>query len=72
MTRHKGSEFTQIESERLMLRRFLDSDLGPVLAYRTDPNVGRYQDWGDYARADAERLLDGVDLMNPNVPGEWF
>ena len=46
MTRHKGSEFTQIESERLMLRRLRDSDLEPVLAYRADPNVGRYQDWG--------------------------
>ncbi len=55
-----------------MLRRFRDSDLEPVLAYRADPNVGRYQDWGDYARADAERFLDGVDSMNSNVPGEWF
>ena len=46
--------------------------MGPFLAYRTDPNVARYQDWEGYTRADAERFIGGVDSMNPNVPGEWF
>jgi hypothetical protein len=31
--------FTQIESERLGIRRFKDSDLVPFMAYRNDPEV---------------------------------
>ncbi|MDP6451836.1 MAG: GNAT family N-acetyltransferase [SAR202 cluster bacterium] len=64
--------FDQIESERLILRRFRDSDLEPFLAYRADPDVARYQDWEDFSRPDAERFIEGVDSMNPNTPGEWF
>ena len=37
--------FTRIESERLILRRFEDSDLIPFVAYRNDPEVARYQSW---------------------------
>ncbi len=35
--------FTRIESERLLLRRFQDSDLAPFTAYRNDPKVAKYQ-----------------------------
>ena len=38
-----GEGFTRLESERLILRRFADSDLVPFLAYRNDPEVARYQ-----------------------------
>ena len=34
--------FTRIESERLILRRFEDSDLVSFVAYRNDPEVARY------------------------------
>ena len=37
--------FTRIESERLILRRFEDSDLTSFVAYRNDPEVARYQSW---------------------------
>ena len=46
--------------------------MGPFLAYFSDANVARYQDWEGYTRADAERFIGGVDSMNPNVPSEWF
>ena len=52
-----------------MLRRFRPGT-GPGLSHR--PECGPLSRLGDYARADTERLLDGVDSMNPNVPGEWF
>ena len=65
-------KFTQLESQRLIVRRFKDSDLEPFLAYRADPDVARYQDWEDYSRADAEKFFERVGSMNPNVPGEWF
>jgi hypothetical protein len=31
--------FTRIESERLWIRRFKDSDLAPFMAYRNDPEA---------------------------------
>lgn len=64
--------FTRIESQRLVLRRFEDSDLETFLAYRADPDVARYQSWEDYSRADARRFFEGVDSMHPGVPGTWF
>ena len=64
--------FTQLESQRLIVRRFKDSDLEPFLAYRADPDVARYQDWENYSRVDAEKFFERVDAMRPNVPGEWF
>lgn len=38
-----GVGFDRVESERLVLRRFEDRDLAPLLAYRNDPKVTRYQ-----------------------------
>jgi len=40
-----SGSFTLIESERLILRHFEDSDLPAFLAYRNDPEVARYQSW---------------------------
>jgi RimJ/RimL family protein N-acetyltransferase len=40
-----GQELTRLETERLILRHFADSDLAPFLAYRNDPEVARYQAW---------------------------
>ena len=37
--------FTRIESKRLKIRRFEESDLAPFMAYRNDPEVARYQTW---------------------------
>jgi len=37
--------FTTLESQRLLLRRFEESDLLPFLAYLNDPLVARYQSW---------------------------
>ena len=34
------------QTERLIVRQFQASDLEPLLAYRNDPEVWRYQGWG--------------------------
>lgn len=34
-----------LETPRLILRPFQDSDLEPFVAYRSDPEVARYQGW---------------------------
>ena len=64
--------FSRIESERLILRRFVDSDLEPFLAYRNDPEVARYQSWESVAEREAISMIEGLRSEEPGTPGEWF
>ena len=50
-----------IQTERLVLRNFIDSDLEPFLAYRNDPAVAKYQGWGiPYPREKAEAFVSSM------------
>ena len=64
--------FTRIESERLILRRFRDSDLAPFVAYRNDPEVARYQSWYSFDEREARAFIREMGSAQPGVPGEWF
>lgn len=35
----------RLETPRLVLRGFQDSDIGAFLCYRCDPQVAKYQSW---------------------------
>jgi RimJ/RimL family protein N-acetyltransferase len=48
-----GVGFVRVESERLVLRRFEDRDLVPLLTYRNDPGVARYQGWESVSEREA-------------------
>ena len=63
------STFTKLESERIVLRRFRDSDTEPFLAYRADPDVARYQSWEDYTRDEAKRFVAAMRSLHPDIPG---
>jgi RimJ/RimL family protein N-acetyltransferase len=64
--------FTQIESERLWIRRFKDSDLAPFMAYRNDPEVARYQSWDSCDEREARTFIREGASAQPGVPSEWF
>ena len=64
--------FTRIESERLILRRFKDSDLAPFMAYRNDPEVARYQSWDSCDEREARAFIREMQSAQSGVPGEWF
>jgi RimJ/RimL family protein N-acetyltransferase len=64
--------FTRLESERLILRRFEESDIAPFLAYRNDPEVARYQAWDSYTEREATSMLEELESLQPGTPGEWF
>jgi RimJ/RimL family protein N-acetyltransferase len=64
--------FTRIESERLILRRFRDSDLASFMAYRNDPEVARYQSWESLVEQDARTFIREMESAQPGVTGEWF
>jgi RimJ/RimL family protein N-acetyltransferase len=67
-----GQEFARLESERLILRRFADSDLAPFLAYRNDPEVARYQAWDSCTEHEASAMIEELKSLQPGTPGEWF
>ena len=64
--------FTRIESERLRIRRFKDSDLAPFMAYRNDPEVARYQSWDSSDEQEARTFIREMESAQLGVPGEWF
>ncbi len=66
-------DFTVLPAERLVLRRFRPADLPAFVAYRSDPEVARYQSWSaPFPMESAERMLAELAELHPDTPGEWF
>lgn len=68
----KDHGFTALRSPRLVLRRLRRDDLAAVCAYRSLPEVARYQDWESFGPGEAAHLIDGQSELEPDVPGTWF
>ena len=65
--------FTELAGPRVMLRRFQLADAAGFAAYRSDPDVARYQGWDvPYPRAAAERFVRWLLPRHPDTTGEWF
>ncbi|MFN8232624.1 MAG: GNAT family N-acetyltransferase [Actinomycetota bacterium] len=63
--------FRPILTERLRLRRSVPSDAEAISAYRSDPEVRRYQGW---ERTDPEHVRDEIGRMGDRAvgdPGGW-
>jgi Acetyltransferase (GNAT) domain len=61
-----------IVTERLVLRPFRGSDLPAFVAYRSDPEVARYQGWdASFSMADAVRFLAEQDVVGLGARGTW-
>ncbi len=61
--------FENLETPRLILRLFKPSDLAECHAYRSDPEVERFQGWGDVTLEDTRRYIERVRVRNPGTPG---
>ena len=62
----------EIVTERLRLRPFEVDDLPAFAAYRSDPDVARYQSWDKtFSMADAERFLAEQRDVEFGTPGVW-
>jgi [ribosomal protein S5]-alanine N-acetyltransferase len=59
-------------TDRLLLRRFRESDLARFQACRRDPEVGRYQGWTATDDARAAAFIATMAVAPIGVPGEWF
>lgn len=57
---------------RLRMRRFGPGDLPAMVAYRSHPDVARYQSWTeDWSMADAEEFLRNDQATVIGTPGTW-
>lgn len=59
--------FEPLHTERLMLRRSRPEDHEAIAAYRSDPEVYRYQGW---ERIDPEGIRAQIEEMAGRAPGE--
>ena len=61
-----------VRTERLDLRRFTTTDAEAFSAYRSDPDVARYQSWdAPVPLAEALKTVELFGQGNPVAPG-WF
>jgi len=60
-------DFQPMLTERLRLRRSRPEDAETIAAYRSDPDVGRYQGW---ERTDAAGIRADIEQMQGRLPGE--
>jgi RimJ/RimL family protein N-acetyltransferase len=62
-----------LETERLYLRHFSDSDLDAFVTYRNDPQVARYQGWEvPFLRDTGQAFIEEMKNAVPGLPGKWF
>jgi RimJ/RimL family protein N-acetyltransferase len=62
-----------LRTGRLQLRPFQESDLPAFAAYRSDPEVARYQSWtAPYSMEQASAFLEYMKHVIPGTPGTWF
>jgi aminoglycoside 6'-N-acetyltransferase len=67
------TEFTELAGPRLTLRRFRAADAPVFAAYRSVPEVARYQSWDTpFPVAAAEEAIGEMLASHPDTPGEWF
>jgi RimJ/RimL family protein N-acetyltransferase len=61
------ADFEPLLTERLLLRRSLPEDAEAISAYRSDPEVHRYQGW---ERTDPQSIRGEIGEMTGRAPGE--
>ena len=61
-----------LTSARLRLRPLHRDDAEALCAYRSLPEVARYQGWDTFGPDDAARLIESQLTAEPDVPGTWF
>jgi RimJ/RimL family protein N-acetyltransferase len=62
-----------LETNRMILRPLEDRDAAPFSAYRSDPEIARYQGWGaPYSLEQAEEFIEQQKMVTPGEIGEWL
>lgn len=62
-----------LKTQRLRLRAFQEGDISTFQAYRSDPEVAKYQGWeAPYSREDATQFVQEMMERTPGEPGQWY
>lgn len=61
-----------LSTRRLVLRRLTEADAAAFAAYRSDPDVARYQGWDGCSHTEAEAFILDQQSFDPGEPGRWF
>lgn len=65
--------FVELRGARVVVRRFRAEDAATLAAYRSDPDVARYQGWdAPFSSAQARAFVTVLGDAYPDTPGEWF
>lgn len=62
----------QIETGQILLRHLQDSDLSSFLAYRSNPEVCKYQGFNPFDEAKARSFIEEMKDQALGIPGEWI
>src|SRR5215207_3862550 len=62
----------ELLSPRLRLRGLRRADAAALCAYRSLPDVARYQSWASFGPNDAAALIASQDRTPPGTPGSWL
>lgn len=68
----KLPHFSGLETKRLFIRRFKEPDIQRFIAYRSDPEIARYQSWKEMTETQAREFIQEFAGMEPGTPGTWF
>jgi RimJ/RimL family protein N-acetyltransferase len=68
---HIDPSFAPLVTERLRLRRSVPDDAAAISAYRSDPDVRRYQGWGDTGPEEVRTAIEEMTTRAPGEPGGW-
>lgn len=61
--------FTSLETPRLRLWRFTESDLPIIAAYRRDPDAQRFQNFREWTADEKQAFLTDMQLAQLDAPG---
>lgn len=69
-----NKKFSKIETERIMLRKFKESDVEAFFKYRGNPEVALYQGegWENYEFEQAVEFVKEQVNFEPGIPDTWF
>lgn len=66
------AEFVPIITPRLILRRFQESDLPSLVAYRNDPQIARFQSWVMFSESALRAFIAEQRSGMPFLPNGGF
>ncbi|SMP59267.1 GNAT family N-acetyltransferase [Anoxynatronum buryatiense] len=69
-----NKKFSNIEAERIILRKFKEADAEAFLTYRSNPLVALYQGegWENYKHEQAVAFVKEQMNFEPDIPDTWF